>query len=189
MPSLLYLRPGDSEEVAGAWIAALNHNGPSIISVSRHAIPQFPSLTSRTGVAKGAYILRSPPDASITLIATGAELSFAINVADALLPHGITARVVSFPSHDLFRHQPLSYQREVLQRDRMPAVVIEPYVCVGWERWADAGVHMKGFGHSLPGKYIYGHFGFEVGRMVEKVKGFFEEWEGGKVGRGEYVEL
>jgi dihydroxyacetone synthase len=191
MPNMLYVRPGDSEEVAGAWKAAIEHdNGPSMISVSRHALPQLSGLTSRDGVSRGAYVLKEEKEADITLISVGAELSFATNTADRLNEQGVKARVVSFPSHTLFRAQPLAYQREVLRRNEgIPTVVIEPYVSLGWERWADAGINMKGFGHSLPGKYIYKHFGFDGGSLLRKVQGFLESWKKGNVGRGEYVEL
>ena len=191
MPNMLYVRPGDSEEVAGAWKAAIEHgSGPSMISVSRHALPQLSGLTSRDGVSRGAYVLREEKEADVTLISVGAELSFATDTADKLRERGVKARVVSFPSHTLFRAQPLAYQREVLRRNEgIPAVVIEPYVSLGWERWADAGINMKGFGHSLPGKYIYKHFGFDGESLLQKVQGFLESWKKGDVGRGEYVEL
>lgn len=71
----------------------------------------------------------------------------------------------------------------------MPAVIIEPYVANGWERYADAGICMKGFGHSLPGKYIYKHFGFEKENMVGKVMGFLEDWRKGNATKGEFVDL
>ncbi|KAH8698178.1 dihydroxyacetone synthase, partial [Phaeosphaeriaceae sp. PMI808] len=190
MPNMEYMRPGDSEEVAGAWIQALEHDGPSMISVSRHAVSQYPGLTSRDGLRKGAYVLREEQSADVTLIGVGAELSFAIDVAAKLGTQNIKARVVSFPSFALFRKQSVEYRREVLRRmDGIPAVVIEPYVSLGWERYVDAGVHMKGYGHSLPGKYIYGHFGFEVEDMLRKIGVFVGEWKGGKVVRGEYVDL
>lgn len=68
-------------------------------------------------------------------------------------------------------------------------MVIEPYVALGWERYADAGINMSSFGHSLPGKYIYKHFGFDNEAMVKKVQGFLQSWKSGDVGRSEYVEL
>jgi dihydroxyacetone synthase len=191
MPNLLYVRPGDSEEVAGAWIALLTHDGPGIVSVSRHAVPQV-SGTDRGRVGKGAYVVRKQDGAQVTLIGVGAELSFAVGVADALarLAEPVKARVVSFPSHALFRAQSVEYQREVLKRhEGVPAVVIEPYVSLGWERWADAGVCMTSFGHSLPGKYIYKHFGFETEGMAERVGKYLQRWKGGEIGRGEFVEL
>ncbi|KAJ4319705.1 hypothetical protein N0V94_003764 [Neodidymelliopsis sp. IMI 364377] len=191
MPHMQYIRPGDSEEVAGAWKTMIqNTDGPSMISVSRHALPQLQGLTSRSGVEKGAYILRDDSDAAITLISAGAELSFTLSLSSALASKGIKSRIVSFPSHALFRAQPLSYQRSVLRRhEGIPAVVIEPYVALGWERWADAGVNMRSFGHSLPGKYIYEHFGYSTDNMTERITGFLADWKEGKVGRGEYVEL
>lgn len=202
MPNLLYIRPGDSEEVAGAYGVALGYrDGPSIISVSRHKIPQLhgggrgKGLTSRDGVAKGAYVLQEPdggrPD--VTLIGVGAELSFALELAKELEEvRNIHARVVSFPCWRLFEMQPISYRRDVLGRhgpDGIPAVVIEPYAPNGWERYADAGVCLRQFGHSLPGKYIYQHFGFEVQPMTGKVAGYLEGIKSGKFIKGEFVDL
>lgn len=190
MPNMLYIRPGDSEEVAGAWTAAMKYEGPSMISVSRHAIPQLRGLTGREGVRRGAYVLVEEREAGVTLVAAGAELSFAIDVREALGKEGVKARVVSFPSFKLFREQERGYQREVLRRhEGILAVVIEPYASLGWERWADAGVHMKGFGHSLPGKYIYQHFGYTTESMTERIGKFLKAWKEGEVGRGEFCEL
>jgi dihydroxyacetone synthase len=187
MPNMEYLRPGDSEEVAGAWQRAVEYaDGPTMISVSRHAIPQLPGLTRRAGVLKGAYVLQEDPDAAVTLISAGAELSFPVAVAKFLAD----TRGVNFPCHKLFREQPLAYQREVLRRhEGIPAVVIEPYVSFGWERWADAGVTMKGYGHSLPGKYIYPYFGYTTEGMAERIGEFVKQFKAGDVGRGEFVEL
>ena len=143
-------------------------------------------------MAKGAYVLKEEKDADVTLIGVGAELSFAVNVAESLSKRSapLKARVVSFPSHALFRKQSLEYERQVRRRgENIPAVVIEPYVSLGWERWADAGLNMKGYGHSLPGKYIYGHFGYETDSMAKRVEGFVKHFRGGEIGRGEYVEL
>lgn len=96
--------------------------------MSRHAILQLAGLTCRDGVARGAYVLQEDDDAGVTLIAAGAELSFAVSMATQLAEqHGVKARVVSFPCHKLFREQPVAYQREGI-----PAVVIEPYVSLGW---------------------------------------------------------
>ncbi|KAH7382467.1 Transketolase, thiamine diphosphate binding domain-containing protein [Phaeosphaeria sp. MPI-PUGE-AT-0046c] len=194
MPNMHYIRPGDSEEVAGAWKAAIEYtDGPSMISVSRQAVPQLTGLTKRDEVKRGAYVLREVAGdgkADVTLIGVGAELSFAVNVAKFLSSKDIKARIISFPSHALFRQQSLSYQRQILRRNEdIPSVVIEPYSCLGWERYADAGINMSTFGHSLPGKYIYDHFGFGTEKMGSKVKSFLENWKEGAVGRGEFVEL
>lgn len=207
MPHLLYLRPGDAEEVAGAYEVAIGHEGgPSIVSVSRHKVPQLhggaratggKGLTSREGVARGAYVLREAEGgvgaADVTIIGVGAELSFALDVATELEEkRGIRARVVSFPCWRLFDMQPVEYRRKVLARHGdggIPAVVIEPYAPTGWERYADAGINLRRFGHSLPGKYIYKHFGFETASMTDKVVGYLDRIKSGEYIKGEFVDL
>ena len=191
MPNILYIRPGDSEEVAGAWIAAINaKKTPTIISTSRHALPQL-SQTRRDGVAKGAYVLQEDEAATLTLIGVGAELSFALEVAAQLKAQkGIVARVVSFPCQRLFEQQSLEYKRDVLRRHRgIPAIVIEPYAPNGWERYADAGVHIKRFGHSLPGKAAYKFFGYEIDTLTSKVLGYLDQLKSDEYLRNEFVEL
>ncbi|KAJ5815761.1 hypothetical protein N7474_007538 [Penicillium riverlandense] len=191
MPNLLYIRPGDSEETAGAWLAAINaKKTPSIISTSRHALPQL-SQTRQDGVAHGAYVLTEEDSAAVTLIGVGAELSFAVDVARQLKEqNGVTARVISFPCQRLFEQQSLEYKRDTLRRHRgIPAVVIEPYAPNGWERYADAGVCVKRFGHSLPGKAAYKFFGYEVDVLTKKVGAYLERLRGDEVLRGEFVEL
>ncbi|QIW98766.1 hypothetical protein AMS68_004284 [Peltaster fructicola] len=192
MPNMHYIRPADSEEVAGAWEAAVGYkHGPTIISVSRHALPQT-GVTKRSEVSKGAYVVIEEEKADVTLISVGAELHFAVKLAKDLAEAQppLKARVVSFPSYALFRDQPQQYQRSVLRRhEGIPAVAIEPYVSLGWERWADAGLHMRSYGHSLPGKYIYNYFGFSMENMNLKIQGFVKDFQNGVVGRGEFVEL
>ncbi|KAL4985452.1 Transketolase, thiamine diphosphate binding domain-containing protein [Aspergillus falconensis] len=191
MPNLLFIRPGDSEETAGAWIAAINAKKSStIISTSRHTLPQL-KQTRRDGVLKGAYVLEEAANADVTLIGVGAELSFALDVAAQLKEKkGITARVVSFPCQRLFEQQSLEYRRGVLQRHTgIPAVVIEPYAPNGWERYADAGISVKRFGHSLPGKAAYKFFGFDIGVMTEKVGDYLERVKDDEALRGEFVDL
>lgn len=191
MPSLLYIRPGDSEETAGAWIAAINaKKTPSIISTSRHALPQL-KQTRRDAVARGAYVLSEDGAATVTLIGVGAELSFALEVAERLRDEkGIIARVVSFPCQRLFEQQPLNYKRDTLRRHRgIPAVVIEPYAPNGWERYADAGICLNRFGHSLPGKAAYKYFGYEIDALTSKVVGYLDQINVDENLRGEFVEL
>ncbi|KAF2226634.1 Transketolase, thiamine diphosphate binding domain-containing protein [Elsinoe ampelina] len=191
MPELLYIRPGDSEEVAGAWSVAIKHrHGPTIISCSRHALKQYPGKTDRSSVAKGAYVLEeSDGKPDVTMIGVGAELSFAVDVAEELETKGFKTRVVSFPCMRLFEQQSVEYKRGVLKRNEAPAVVIEPYAALGWERYADAGVNMKTFGHSLTNEYVYKHFGYEVGSMAERVEGFLQARKRGEILQGEYADL
>ncbi|KAB8606270.1 hypothetical protein FH972_025899 [Carpinus fangiana] len=186
MPNILYMRPGDSEEVAGAWEVAIEaKTQPSIISLSRHALPQLQN-TDRTKVSRGAYVLRENTDADITLIGTGSELSFAVEMADILAAqHGLQARVISFPCQRLFEQQDRKYKQSVLRRESgKPVVVVEAYAANGWERYADGSFSMHSFGHSLPGMAAYKHFGFvpanmaaTVERWVKDNKGTFPNYE------------
>ncbi|KAJ5404584.1 hypothetical protein N7509_004455 [Penicillium cosmopolitanum] len=190
MPNILYIRPGDSEETAGAWTAAIEaKKTPTIISTSRQTLPQLPQ-TRRDGVAHGAYVLSEDESAVVTLIGVGAELSFALEVAEKLKAQGIASRVISFPCQRLFEKQSLEYKRDVLRRDRgIPAVVIEPYAPNGWERYADAGICVKRFGHSLPGKAAYKYFGYEIDTLTTKVSGYLSQVKKDKLLRHEFVEL
>lgn len=194
MPNLLYIRPCDSEETAGAFIAALEaKNTPSIISLSRQSLEQYPQYSSRDGAQKGAYVFIEEEHADVTLIGVGAEMCFAVKTRKVLQEkYGIRARVVSFPCQRLFDKQPVEYKRQVLQyRSNAPRVVIEAYAVNGWERYADAGFSMSSFGKSLPGKDAYKFFGFdenvispEVAKLVGEVKK-----EGIEILRGEFRDL
>ncbi|KAH7061250.1 Transketolase, thiamine diphosphate binding domain-containing protein [Macrophomina phaseolina] len=190
MPNLLYIRPGDSEETAGAWIAAIEaKHTSSIISTSRHTLPQL-SQTRRDGVAKGAYVLEEVEGADVTLIGVGAELSFALDVAAALKDTGVKARVISFPCQRLFERQDVQYKRDTLKKHLgIPSVVIEPYASNGWERYADAAICMKGFGKSLPGKAAYKYFGFETKAMTDKVADYLNQLKQDEYLKSEFVEL
>ncbi|CAK7235881.1 hypothetical protein SCUCBS95973_009418 [Sporothrix curviconia] len=163
MPNLLYIRPCDSEETAGAFTAAIQAaNTPSIISLSRQALPQHPAHSSREGVEHGAYVFVEDEQADVTLIGVGSEMKFAVEARGILAqaPYNLRARIVSFPCQRLFAAQPVAYRRAVLQRHRAPAVVVEAYAANGWERYADAAYSMSSFGHSLPGADAYRYFGF-----------------------------
>ncbi|KAK0113812.1 hypothetical protein ONS95_014060 [Cadophora gregata] len=178
MPNILYIRPADSEETAGAYIAALNAtNTPSIISLSRQALEQYPQYSSRGGVQKGAYVFIEQEDADVTLIGVGAEMVFTVKTAKLLEEKfGLKVRVASFPCQRLFDKQPLEYKRQVLQyRSKAPRVVIEAYAVNGWERYADAGYSMSTFGQSLPGAEAYKYFGFDERVIAPKVLELVED--------------
>jgi dihydroxyacetone synthase len=194
MPNFLFIRPADSEETAGAWIAAIRaKNTPSLISTSRHVLPQLTPWTSRTGVLKGAYVLNEAEKPDVTVIGVGAELHLAIEVAMKLRKEfERKVRVVSFPCHRLFEKQSLQYKCDVLQRHRnIPAVVIEPYAALGWERYVDAAICMgtDQFGRSLPCKEVYEFFGFESGLISGKIAQYLDGIERKGLRRGDFVEL
>jgi len=190
MPNIFYIRPADGEETAGAWTAAIQAEGtPTIISTSRHAVPQL-AETSRDGVLRGAYVLRECEDAVLTLIGVGAELSHVVAVAERLRSqHDVRTRVVSFPSWRLFEAQPVAYRRDVLRRQCTQAVVVEPYAPNGWERYADAACCLTRFGHSLPSKAAYRYFGFDVDSLTQKIIGYIERLKGDELLAREFIEL
>lgn len=176
MPNLLYIRPCDSQETAGAWEVALEQEStPSIISLSRQALKQYPQNSSRENVRKGAYIFKDTPSPDITLIGVGSEISFAVETAELLeSQHGIKARIVSFPCQRLFEQQSVEYKRSVLDRRTQPIVVIEAYAVTGWERYATAGISMSTFGKSLPGAEAYNYFGYNSQKISLKIKSYLD---------------
>ena len=169
----------------------------SIISLSRQAIPQWHhlGLSKREGVKKGAYVFEEREGARVTVIGVGAEMTFANAAAKVLTEeHGIPARVVSFPCCRAFEGQSREYKQSVLRRKEMPAVVVEAYALNGWERYADAGYGLSGFGKSGPGKEVYKWFGFDGGKIATSIKGWLEGGDkeaNGQSGwwRGEWAEL
>ena len=193
MPNLLYIRPGDSEETAGAWLTAIeSKNTPTIISTSRHAVPQLTPKTDRHSVRKGAYVLEEEANADLTILGVGAELSLATDVAAELRSQGLRVRVVSFPSQRLFEKQSKDYKRSTLLRGSgVASVVIEPYAANGWERYADAAICMSvdRFGKSLPGPQAYEYFGFTVENASKQIQSFLAQRRSGDIMPGEFVEL
>ncbi|PYH49663.1 uncharacterized protein BP01DRAFT_370329 [Aspergillus saccharolyticus JOP 1030-1] len=135
--------------------------------------------------------IRPAENAAVTIIGVGAELSFALEVAQHMKEaQGVVARVISFPCQRLFEQQPVENRREVLRRHQdIPAVVIEPYAPNGWERYADAGISVRRFGHSLPGKAAYKFFGYETGVLSAKVSDYLARLKKGEALRGEFIDL
>jgi dihydroxyacetone synthase len=194
MPNCLYFRPCDTEEVAGAYIAALEATEtPSILSLSRQNLTQYPHYSSRKGVQNGGYVFIEEQDFDVTLIGVGSEMGFTVQTRDILREkYGIKARVVSFPCQRLFEQQSKAYKQSVLQpKSGKAIVVIEAYAANGWERYADASFSMRRFGKSLPGKDAYEYFGFVPALMAEKVEALVQEVKVGGIEslRGDFRDL
>lgn len=194
MPNLLYIRPCDSEETAGSFHAAISaKNTPSIISLSRQNLPQYPDHSSREGVLKGAYVFIEEEDADVTLLGVGAEMNLAVKARDILISrYNLKARIVSFPCQRLFEQQSRQYRADVLKsHSRIPRVVIEAYAAHGWERYAEASYSMSSFGRSLPGAAAYRFFGFDEETISERISNFVSEiqQEGIDNFKGEFRDL
>ena len=163
IPNLLVFRPGDAVETAEAWDCALQSEAnPSVLCLSRQALPAFREVNGETNqVAFGAYVVVEPEDGrDVTLIATGSEVSIAIEAAKLLAKDGVRAAVVSAPCFDLFRQQSREYRTAVL--GRVPRIGVEAAIEGDWARWlGDSGefVGMTGFGASAPAEVLYREFG------------------------------
>ncbi|KAL4994269.1 Transketolase, thiamine diphosphate binding domain-containing protein [Aspergillus recurvatus] len=194
MPNIIFIRPCDAEETVGAYIAAIEHDTtPSVLALSRQNLTQFPAHSSREGVQKGAYVFAEEENFDVTLLSVGSEMAYTMAAREILaVDHGIKARVVSFPCARLFELQSREYKHSVLKpRAGKPAVAIEAYPSVGWERYADAAIAQNQFGKSLPCKEVYEHFGFGGKSIADKVRGLVEEVrrDGIEVLRGDFRDL
>ncbi|HTC09551.1 MAG TPA: transketolase [Acetobacteraceae bacterium] len=178
VPHLIVLRPADANEVVEAYrvILQLRHQ-PAAIVLSRQPLPTFDrdKYASATGVARGAYVLADAPGGSpeIILIASGSEVTLAVDAHETLLTQGIASRVVSMPSWELFEHQPPSYRDSVLPPAVTARVAVEQASVLGWERYVGAHgkvIGMTTFGASAPLKALQQNFGFEPERVVAVAK-------------------
>ena len=153
IPNLDVVRPADANEVSQAWEIAINNSGPTAIILTRQNVPVLEG-TDRTGqVAKGAYVLIDAPDPAVVLAGTGSEVQLCVQAAAALAEDGISSRVVSMPSWEIFSRQDPEYRKEVLPAD-IPVVGVEAGVSFGWDRWADRTVTIDEFGKSAPGDQV-----------------------------------
>jgi transketolase len=174
MPNLLVFRPADTMETAECWALALSQkNRPSILALTRQALPHLRADAAVANhCARGGYVLRPARNArKVTLIATGSEVSIAVEAREALEAQGIGTAVVSLPCWELFEEQPESYRREVLGDGLR--VGIEAGAGFGWERYLGSDgifIGMKGFGASAPAGELYRHFGITAGAVVDAVK-------------------
>ncbi len=153
IPHLVVIRPGDANETAAAWRTILEDlDGPVALILSRQDLPVLADA-SFEGVARGAYVLRDVEDPEVAIVGTGSELSVAIDAAAVLTEEGVRARVVSFPSWELFAAQDDEYRDSVLPAG-LPSVAVEAGVSQGWELWVDRSVSIDRFGASAPGALV-----------------------------------
>ncbi|HEY6994497.1 MAG TPA: transketolase [Xanthobacteraceae bacterium] len=178
IPGLVVLRPGDANEVVEAYryILQLRHQ-PAVLALSRQPLPTLDRsrYAPAAGVARGAYVLADAPGGNpeLILIASGSEVSLAVQAHDELLAGGIRARVVSMPSWDIFERQPQQYRDGVLPPQVTARVAVEQASTFGWERYVGTSgrvIGMKTFGASAPLKELQKKFGFEPERVVEVAK-------------------
>jgi transketolase len=174
IPGLDVIRPGDANEVTEAWKKIITRDRACGILLSRQNLPVFDRTVCgpASGTAKGAYVLKEMPNPKAILIATGSEVSLAIDAQTALAAEGINVRVVSAPCLEWFAEQDQSYKDSVLS----PGVVkisIEVGIAQGWrELIGDSGVaiSLEHYGASADAKRLFKEFGFSVENVVAQVK-------------------
>ena len=178
IPGLVTLRPGDANEVVEVYRSVMQQpHQPAVLVLSRQPLPTLDrsKYASASGVAHGAYILGDAPggDAEVVIIASGSEVSLAVEAHEKLLAEGIRSRVVSMPSWELFEQQPRAYRESVLPASVTARVAVEQASTFGWERYVGTSgqvVGMNTFGASAPLKELQRKFGFEPSHVVAIAK-------------------
>lgn len=170
-PNLDVIRPADANETALAWAHALNSKDrPSLFALSRQNLPILGNVPA-DAIEKGAYIVKdSDATPDLILIATGSEVSIALDAAKLLDADGVATRVISAPCLERFSEQPQEYIDSILPPSVRARVSVEAGSTVGWHRWVgDAGycVGMETFGASGPQPELYEKFGFTPEKVAE----------------------
>jgi transketolase len=180
IPNMTVLRPADANETAAAWRVAVSRPKPTALILTRQKVPVL-DITEGAhphpvteGVQRGAYVLsdcKGLPDA--ILIATGSEVHLALDAKVRLQEEGISARVVSMPSWELFSEQTQEYRDSVLPPECRARLAIEAGSPVGWHRWVGHNgdvIAVDRFGASAPGGTVYREYGFSTENVLSKVR-------------------
>jgi transketolase len=183
MPGIRLIRPADANEVACAWRVAIEHlDRPTMLILSRQKLPILDrtELAAAEGLRRGAYVLSAEKGdrADVLLLASGSEVSLALEASKALAVEGVDARVISMPSWELFREQSREYRDSVLPPDLRCRVAIEAGATQGWLEWVGERGEVIGidrFGASAPSAELFRRFGFTVDDVVERARRVLEE--------------
>jgi transketolase len=178
IPGLITLRPADANETGEAWRLVIGLNDtPACLVLSRQNLPTIDRMrfAPASGLRRGAYVLADAPDGTpqVILIGTGSEVSLCLAAYQELAQEGITARVVSMPSWELFEQQDQTYREHVLPPEITARVSVEAGSVIGWERYAGLGgarLGMRTFGASAPAKDLFQAFGLTPENVVAAAK-------------------
>jgi transketolase len=182
IPNMTVIRPGDANETAQAWRAALlNRHSPTVLALTRQNLPTYDRKGEGLGAAedllKGGYVFyeNAPNGLQLVLIATGSELDIAFNAAKQLAAEGVGVRVVSLPCWEFFEAQDEAYRSSVLPGG-VAKVSVEAATTFGWERWTgndpakSAQIGINRFGASAPFQTLYQELGLTVENVVATAK-------------------
>jgi len=174
MPNMLTFRPCDAIETAECWALALkNSEGPSTLALTRQGLPPIRHDVSVNHCEKGAYSVKAADGKkSVAIIATGSEVSLALEVAEKLEAQGTGTEVVSMPCTELFDAQSEAYKNDLLGGDDVLRVSIEAGTTFGWERYTGLnGMNfgINSFGASAPISDLYDHFGLTADKITPQI--------------------
>ena len=174
IPNLNVFRPADTTETAECWSLAIKSKGPSIIALSRQGCPHLRNtFEEKNKSSLGAYEIKSSDgETQVNLIATGSEVSLAVEVYEELKNDGINSRVVSAPSFELLNKQDNDYIDKTLGQSGL-RVGIEASTGLGWHNYlGDQGlfIGMSSFGASAPADQLYKNFGIDKENIINKIK-------------------
>ncbi len=178
IPGLTVIRPADANEAAEAWKVAIQYiEGPVALMMTRQAVPVIDrsQFSSADGLRRGAYVLADSPSArpEVLLLASGSEVQPALAAHQKLKEEGISARLVSIPSWELFEKQPEEYKSQVIPRETLLRVSIEAGATLGWHKYIGTGGEAIGidhFGASAPAKVLLEKFGISAENIIGRVK-------------------
>ncbi len=176
IPNITLIRPADANETVQAWRVALEHTGgPIILIFSRQKLPIIDQekFAKATELEKGAYVLSESENPKLILIATGSEVSLALEAQKKLKEENISASVVSMPSWELFEKQDEAYKEKIFPSNLKKRLAIEAASPMGWHKYVtDEGdvVGITKFGESAPGDEVMKAYGFSVDNVVAKAK-------------------
>ncbi|MFA5688950.1 MAG: transketolase [Kiritimatiellales bacterium] len=177
IPNMTVIRPSDATETKAAWVAALeNKTGPTALLLTRQNLPVFDrsEFAPAENLRKGAYVIweNSKTDHDMIMIASGSEVSIAVDAGKKLAGEGKNVRIVSFPSWELFEAQSAEYKNSVLPPENTSRLVIEAGVTSGWEKYSAGGkiIGINHFGASGPAGVLAKEFGFTVDNVYSTAK-------------------
>lgn len=173
IPNLVVIRPADANETAQAWRAALERrDGPTALVLSRQKLPVL-APPPPEAASRGAHVVADGTD--VVLVATGSEVHLALATRELLAGSGgVSARVVSMPSWELFERQPAAYREEVLP-GRVHRLAIEAGRGFGWCAWADDVISLDRFGASAPAEVLFREFGFTPEAVATRARRLLEK--------------
>ncbi|ADJ25904.1 transketolase [Dehalogenimonas lykanthroporepellens BL-DC-9] len=181
VPNLVTLRPADAAETATAWAIALSRReGPTALVLTRQKLPMLPRTvtTPDSGPERGGYVVWQSGDLpEIIFVATGSEVHLALEAGQELEQRGITGRVVSLPSWEIFEAQPEDYRRQVLPPESR-RITVEAGRTIGWERYSGENgirIGLDHFGASAPATVLFEKFGFTAARLVDTAISLLQE--------------